>query len=79
VWRETTVPGWLEKNVNIVLDKADRNDSIVGDYEAKRKRRYQATTPRNILRHMLILDNKELSVNLPPVNPPFVVPLSVSD
>jgi len=68
VWKEPSVPAWLERNVNAVLDKVDKSDSIVADYEAKRKRRYLATTPRNILRHMLVLDNKDLAVNLPTVS-----------
>ncbi|CAL8100993.1 unnamed protein product [Orchesella dallaii] len=66
VWKDSTVLAWLEKNVQACLDRVDAKDSIVRDYEEKRKRRYMATIPRNIIRHVLLTDNKDLSVNLPP-------------
>jgi len=66
VWKEASVLSWLEKNVNAVLDRIDNSDPVIKDYEAKRKRRYQATTPRNILRHVLLTDNKDLTFNFPP-------------
>ncbi len=50
-----------------LLDKIDRGDEVVKDFEAKRKRRYAASTPRNMLRHVLLTDHKELSFNFPPV------------
>jgi len=62
---------WLEKNVQACLDRVDAKDSIVRDYEEKRKRRYMATIPRNIIRHILLTDNKDLTVNLPPVQSIF--------
>lgn len=58
---------WLEKNVQTALDKVDSKEPVVRDYEEKRKRRYMATIPRNIIRHVLLTDNKDLTVNLPPV------------
>ena len=48
------------------LDTVDAKDPIVQDYEEKRKRRYQGT-PRNIIRHVILTDNKDLTINLPPV------------
>lgn len=60
---------WLEKNVHAALDKVDSKDCIVKDYEAKRKRRYQGT-PRNIIRHIILTDHKDLTVNLPAVSFP---------
>ncbi|XP_021963166.1 transcription factor 25 [Folsomia candida] len=66
VWKEPSVLGWLEKNVTIILDRVDASDPVVKDYEGKRKRRYLATTPRNILRHVLLTDNKDLTFNFPP-------------
>lgn len=68
MWRDPNVLGWLEKNVSLTLDRVDAKDSIVKDYEEKRKRRYTATIPRNIIRHVLLTDNKDLTVNLPPVS-----------
>lgn len=67
VWRDPIILPWLERNVSVVLDKVDAKDPIVKDFEEKRKRRYQATTPRNILRHVILTDNKELTFNFPPV------------
>lgn len=71
VWKEPSVLGWLEKNVTIILDRVDASDPVVKDYEGKRKRRYLATTPRNILRHVLLTDNKDLTFNFPPVSNRF--------
>ncbi|CAG7826360.1 unnamed protein product, partial [Allacma fusca] len=65
VWKDPRLFGWLEKNALAVLDLVDANDPLVHDYEEKRKRRYQGT-PRNIIRHVLLADSKELTINLPP-------------
>jgi len=58
VWKDKDVIGWVERNVNAVLVKVDGNDPIVADYLGQRSRRYQGT-PRNILRHLLLIDNKD--------------------
>ncbi|CAO1401010.1 unnamed protein product [Diamesa serratosioi] len=49
---------WLERNVNIVLDKVDKKDEIVSEYAVKRSQRY-LKPPRNILRHVILSDFKE--------------------
>lgn len=49
---------WLEKNVHEVLDRVDRGDAIIADYEAKRVKRYQASMPRSICRHIMLSDIK---------------------
>lgn len=58
VWRDTDILPWLERNVNLVLDKVDAKDDIVGEYTAKRSQRYK-TPPRTILRHIILSDLKE--------------------
>jgi hypothetical protein len=67
VWKEPSVLVWLERNVGVVLDTVDAQDALVRDYEGKRQRRYKATTPRSILRHIILTDNKDLTFNFPPV------------
>lgn len=58
VWCDSDILPWLEKNVNIVLDKVDGKDEIVSEYTAKRNQRY-VNPPRNILRHVILSDFKE--------------------
>jgi hypothetical protein len=49
---------WLERNVHVVLDRVDRRDEIIGEYEKRRLKSYP-TPPRNILRHVILSDFKE--------------------
>ncbi|XP_055626458.1 transcription factor 25 [Toxorhynchites rutilus septentrionalis] len=58
VWRDTEILPWLEKNVNIALDRVDAKDEIVVDYTVKRNQRYM-NPPRAILRHIVLSDFKE--------------------
>ncbi|XP_055912439.1 transcription factor 25 isoform X1 [Eupeodes corollae] len=55
VWRDTSVLLWLERNVNTVLDRVDKEDEIVNDYNSKRSQRY-VSPPRPILRHVILSD-----------------------
>lgn len=50
---------WLERNVNIVLDRVDAKDSIVAEYTQKRSQRYNKSPPKEILRHIILSDFKE--------------------
>lgn len=61
VWKDSDVLHWLEKNVHSVLDRVDKNEAIVKDYEAKRVKRYQGPLPRSIARHILLSDIKDLT------------------
>lgn len=58
VWCDTDILPWLEKNVNIVLDKVDIKEEIVSEYVTKRNQRY-VNPPRTILRHIILSDFKE--------------------
>ena len=49
---------WLEKNVQMVLDRVDKCDTFVVECEEKRKKNYQKA-PRNVLRHIILSDIKE--------------------
>lgn len=58
VWQDTAILGWMEKNVNIVLDKVDARDDVITEYSLKRSQRYKAP-PKAILRHIILSDFKE--------------------
>ncbi|XP_037933791.1 transcription factor 25 [Teleopsis dalmanni] len=58
IWRQHEVLPWLERNVNSVLDRIERNDAIITDYNQIRALRY-GKPPRPILRHVLLSDFKE--------------------
>jgi hypothetical protein len=58
---------WLERNVHVVLDRVDEGDLFVAECEEKRKRRYQKT-PRNVLRHIILSDIKEVTATVTDVS-----------
>lgn len=60
LWKEPEILPWLEKNVHEVLNLVDKCDPLVKDYEIKRARRYQSPLPRNICRHILLSDIKDV-------------------
>ncbi|EFA01445.2 ribosome quality control complex subunit TCF25 [Tribolium castaneum] len=61
VWKDSDLMHWLERNVHAVLDRVDKNDPVVKDYETKRAKRYQGSLPRSIARHILLSDIKDLT------------------
>lgn len=63
MWKECGMLDWLERNVHVVLDRVDERDAFVAECEEKRKRRYQKT-PRNILRHIILSDMKEVKATV---------------
>uniref|UniRef100_A0A182Q545 Transcription factor 25 n=1 Tax=Anopheles farauti TaxID=69004 RepID=A0A182Q545_9DIPT len=58
VWRDTELLPWLERNVNVVLDRVDAKEDVVAEYATKRSQRY-ANPPRQVLRHIVLSDFKE--------------------
>uniref|UniRef100_A0A0K8TSD3 Putative transcription factor 25 n=1 Tax=Tabanus bromius TaxID=304241 RepID=A0A0K8TSD3_TABBR len=58
VWRDGEILPWLEKNVHVVMERADKKDPIISEYNVKRKQRY-VFPPRPILRHIVLSDYKE--------------------
>ena len=66
IWKEASLLSWLEENVKKVITKVDNKDPQITDEESKRSRRYK-TTPRNVIRHILLTEIKEAAVGLPQV------------
>ncbi|KAI4488096.1 hypothetical protein M0804_004944 [Polistes exclamans] len=64
LWKEADVLPWLEKCVHLVLDRVDSKDSYVKYCEVKRGERYKGNLPTNILRHIILADIKEITVNV---------------
>ncbi|XP_076034332.1 nuclear localized protein 1 [Oratosquilla oratoria] len=65
LWKEPEVLSWLEANVNIVLERSDKEDPLVKEGEEKRKVRYQGT-PTAIYRHIILAEVKDATAALPP-------------
>jgi len=56
IWKEVQLLPWLERNVQIVLDRVDAEDPLVINMEIMRTTLYSAKTPLNIHRHLLLSD-----------------------
>ncbi|XP_022104331.1 transcription factor 25-like [Acanthaster planci] len=65
MWKVPEVMKWLEVNVRLVLERVDKQDPVVKEYQTKRQMRYRGT-PRNVLRHIILSEIKEAVVSLPP-------------
>ncbi|KAJ8962953.1 hypothetical protein NQ314_005670 [Rhamnusium bicolor] len=61
IWKDSDLLPWLEKNVHEVLDRVEKNDPVVKDYETKRIKRYLGPLPQSIARHILLSDIKGVS------------------
>ncbi|KAF6202235.1 hypothetical protein GE061_004633 [Apolygus lucorum] len=61
VWKESELLPWLEHNVHRVLDRVEANDPLVEEWGKHRQTRYPAT-PRNILRHIILSDVKDIPI-----------------
>lgn len=66
-WKDSSVIAWLENNVHKVLIRVDEGDSYIVECNEKRKYRYMRT-PRNVLRHIVLSDLKDVTTTLPPVS-----------
>ncbi|KAK2589094.1 hypothetical protein KPH14_001922 [Odynerus spinipes] len=64
LWKEADVLPWLEKCVHIVLERVDSQDTYVKYCEVKRGERYKGNLPTNILRHIILADIKDITVNI---------------
>lgn len=63
LWKETDILPWLEECVHAVLNRIEKDDYI--KYcQVKRSKRYQGRLPKNILRHIILADMKEVIVNV---------------
>lgn len=62
LWKEADILPWLESNVTAVMDRIDAGDEYAKFCESKRTTRYQGQPPRNILRHIVLSDLKEVTI-----------------
>ncbi|KAG5889570.1 hypothetical protein JTB14_018555 [Gonioctena quinquepunctata] len=58
IWKDSELLPWLEKNVHEVLDRVEKNEPLVKDYETKRIKRFLGPLPLNVSRHILLSDIK---------------------
>lgn len=63
LWKEADLLPWLRENVHTVLNRVDSRDNYVMYCKVKRRKRYQGKLPKNILRHIILSDIKNISVN----------------
>lgn len=68
LWKEAEILPWLEKQVHIVLDRVDNKEDLVKFCQVKRNHRYKGKLPRNILRHLIVSDLKDVTVNVEEVS-----------
>ncbi|XP_073975114.1 nuclear localized protein 1 isoform X3 [Rhodnius prolixus] len=61
LWKESELMPWLESNVHQVVDRVEARDPLVLEWEANRQKRYP-NTPRNILRHIILSDIKDIPI-----------------
>lgn len=64
LWKETDILPWLEECVHAVLNRIESKDDYIKYCQAKRSKRYQGRLPKNILRHIILADMKEVIVNV---------------
>lgn len=72
LWKEADILPWLETNVHSVLNRVELKDDYVKYCRVKRSKRYQGKLPKNILRHIILADMKEVIVNVQEVRICFV-------
>ncbi|XP_063215812.1 ribosome quality control complex subunit TCF25 isoform X2 [Bacillus rossius redtenbacheri] len=66
LWKERAVLDWLMECASRVVERVDADDPLAAECCAKRELRYVGT-PRNVLRHILLSDIKEVHLVLPEV------------
>ncbi|XP_031840463.1 nuclear localized protein 1 [Nomia melanderi] len=64
LWKETDLLPWLRENVHVALNRVNIKDDYVKYCENKRSKRYQGKLPKNILRHIILSDIKDVTVNI---------------
>lgn len=64
LWKEANLLPWLRENVHTVLNRVDSEDDYVKYCEIKRSKRYQGKLPKNILRHIILSDIKDITVSV---------------
>ncbi|KAJ8682073.1 hypothetical protein QAD02_017865 [Eretmocerus hayati] len=64
LWKEADILPWLENQVHVVLHRVDDKDDYVKFCQTKRSKRYLGKLPRNIMRHLIVSDLKDVTVNI---------------
>ncbi|XP_076622742.1 nuclear localized protein 1 [Colletes latitarsis] len=64
LWKDADLLPWLCENVYAALKRVDSKDRYVKYCEIKRSKRYQGELPKNILRHIILSDIKDVIVNV---------------
>lgn len=64
LWKEPTILPWLKQAVHAVLERVDAKDDYVKLYEVSRNRRYRGALPRDVLRHIILSDIKDVTVSI---------------
>ncbi|XP_043248375.1 transcription factor 25 [Colletes gigas] len=64
LWKDPDLLPWLCENVYAALKRVDSKDSYVKYCEMKRSKRYQGRLPKNILRHIILSDIKDVILNV---------------
>ncbi|EZA51501.1 hypothetical protein DMN91_000628 [Ooceraea biroi] len=62
LWKEADILPWLKECVHAVLNRVESKDDYVKFCDVKRGKRYQGRLPKNILRHIILADLKEVTV-----------------
>lgn len=63
LWKDVDLLPWLRENVHTVLSRVNSQDDYVKYCEIKRRKRYQGRLPKNILRHIILSDIRNINVN----------------
>ncbi|CAK9798291.1 Transcription factor 25 [Anthophora quadrimaculata] len=64
LWKEADLLPWLRENVYTVLNRVDSKDDYIKYCEVKRSKRYQGKLPKSILRHIILSDIKDVTINV---------------
>ena len=64
VWKQPEVMKWLERCTKVAIERVKSKDSMVAKSQNNRKSLYKGT-PRNVYRHFILSDVKEVPANLP--------------
>lgn len=69
LWKDADLLPWIRENAHAVLDRVDAKDYCVKYYEIKRGTRYQGKLPKSILRHIILSDMKDVTINVQEMQP----------
>lgn len=68
LWKEADILPWMESQVKATLQRIDTKDDYVKYCHVKRSKRYQGKLPKNIARHIISADMKDVAINLQEVD-----------